>query len=431
MAVRGDRFELDLSSDTEEDGSRPLDDATTGQQPKAASFAFVADVKERSPSSRQTPPRAPQLKSTTTGFPAHKKRTRASAFRQQKEGQMGRDDSSMISARRAGSGDASLAPAGRPPAIDELDRRRIDQENTQRLADMSPEDIEAERKELLANLNPSLVEKLLRRANIDDDAESSAFEPPPPPVAPPSGFSKKTVEDPVPPISTDHDPDAPPAVPPPDLTPVGAVPPPSTIHFPSIPEPPALDPSSPDFLTTLHEKYFPSLPADPSTLAWMAPLPTPSSPADMLSSYSPSQENLSAASIRFDFSGDILPPRAARSLPVTKGLHHHGDAPEAAGYTLPELARLARSAYPAQRCIAYQTLGRALHKLGKGRFGPDGSELVEGLWEEVERGRVVDSLMAEAGTEAQGGGGHVSARSYAIEALWLWRKGGGKRWKAV
>lgn len=182
---------------------------------------------------------------------------------------------------------------------------------------------------------------------------------------------------------------------------------------------------------------------------------------------------------------------------MVAGLHHHADAPEAAGYTIPELARLARSSFPAQRCIAFQTLGRILYRLGAGHYGPDGTDLVDGLWRCVDQGRVLEMLQRAAvagdvvhkhdddvgydsavegegglncneretardgdGTNAasqtakyqdgeddgnttgssKSGGGHPhphphhpqhrSATALAIEALWNWQRGGGKRWKA-
>ncbi|KAG7150343.1 RNA polymerase II-associated protein rba50 like [Verticillium longisporum] len=65
----------------------------------------------------------------------------------------------------------------------------------------------------------------------------------------------------------------------------------------------------------------------------------------------------------------MLPPRLSRQIPVSKGLHHHGQAPEAAGYTIEELSILARSAVAAQRCIAFQTIGRIFYRLGKGEWG--------------------------------------------------------------
>ena len=122
-----------------------------------------------------------------------------------------------------------------------------------------------------------------------------------------------------------------------------------------------------------------------------------------------------------------MPPRIARAVPVSKGLHHHGEAPEAAGYTIPELARLARSKFPSQRCLAFQVLGRVLYRLGRGEWGDEGEEMVKGLWGCVEGGKVIETLEEAAGAE----GGHQGSMAYATEALWLWRKGGGKRWKAA
>lgn len=225
-------------------------------------------------------------------------------------------------------------------------------------------------------------------------------------------------------------------------SPAAADAPPSTG---TAPEPPRVDINSPDFLSQLHDTYFPNLPADPTRLAWMAPLPTADSPADRESPYHPSQRSLAPSQLRFDFRGSLLAPRTSRSIPVTAGLHHHAEAPEAAGYTIPELARLARSAVPAQRCIAYQTLGRILFRLGQGEWGGKGGrqgpseaakhgregeadedKLALAIWQCMVEGRVIEAMTAEA-MKTQG---HQSARAYAVEALWLLEKGGWReRWK--
>jgi hypothetical protein len=112
-----------------------------------------------------------------------------------------------------------------------------------------------------------------------------------------------------------------------------------------------------------------------------------------------------------------------------------------------------------QRCIAYQTLGRILYRLGRGEFGvesveqttdgpakvaknpevvedEDGEEWVEedigsamagGLWQCIEQGRVIETLTEEANKES----GHLTARTFAQEALWNWRRGGGRKRQAV
>ena len=196
---------------------------------------------------------------------------------------------------------------------------------------------------------------------------------------------------------------------------------------------PTLDPNSATFLDDLHEKYFPTLAHDPSKLDWMKP-----STSD--STYDPSAAGIAPSDVRFDFAGALVPPSVAATLPTHLGLHHHGAAPDAAGYTVGELARLARSAFPAQRCIAIQTLGRVLFRLGHGDFGDENdagvaepkevgerAALARGLWQEVAEGRVLETLREEAAKQ----NGHRTSKALAEEALWNWQRGGGRQTKAV
>lgn len=362
------------------------------------------------------------------------------------------------------------------------EKLNIDRENAQKLASMSPQEIEQARQELFSGLDSSILERLLKRANLDEASNTSSFDEshPPPEVASPRSeqtdhmpeirvedtslethannpisqmpgepssanvqnntkttspkphVSNETDERETPPNPESHSPavgddDSAPAVPPKEHIIDPSAPEPESAHWPRAPQPADLDPSDPNFLQNLHEKYFPSLPADPSKLAWMAPVPTPNSPADRDSPYYPGQDSLPISSLRFDFRGALLPPRISRAVPVSKGLHHHGEAPEAAGYTVRELARLARSAVPGQRCVAYQTLGRILYRLGTGEFGgvhPD--DVSMGIWREFSEGAVLRSLHEEVGAEEGRGRGHRSARAYATEAIWLFEKGGWK-----
>ncbi|KAL2186293.1 hypothetical protein L209DRAFT_373396 [Thermothelomyces heterothallicus CBS 203.75] len=443
----------------------------------------VLDVKERE-TSDATPPSFPTAPApSATGFPAHKKRV--SAFKQQRQKKpAGASPASTSADRSSKPSGHDEAPARDATTTDE--RRAIDEENKAVLASMSPEEIAEAQKELYNGLDPKLIQMLLRRANLDEPSGPSPFDaqPPersqdpgsPPPPPPPAKPRQATVEDAPeeppaagpkspsrepddkPKKTVTFDEDAPPPMPPPDLFPVtSAARPkpkpapahkptpahklsadvPHNTHFPRPPAVPDLDPADPNFLETMHRKFFPDLPADPSKLAWMAPVPTPDSPADRESPYYPGQDSLPVSALRFDFRGALLPPRVSRRIPVTKGLHHHGEAPEAAGYTIPELARLARSAVPAQRCLAYQTLGRILYRLGKGEFGSgaggrDGEEddLAFALWRCFKEGRVIESLEQEAGLPE--GKGHMSSKAYATEALWLFEKGGWKeKWRGL
>lgn len=429
---RGQRVELDLGNDEEEQHD-------TGQV-ESLSGVFVGDILERKPAAPK-PPRAPALKSTS-GFPEHKKRNIESRFKQ-------RNKSSAAGATKCGDATADIPDTqdatGRVKARswEEEEKQRIDQENRQKLAQMSAEEIEAERQELMNSLSPSLVQRLLQRSTIDSGTSESDLRSQPINVpeatTKPKSSTSKTVsfadaadENNVPMRSRTNgeavdDQEVPLVEPLPH----------ESVHFPRPPQPPNLDPSSDTFFEDLHDKYFPSLPSDPDKLEWMQ------SSASDKDTYNSSASALSPKDLRFDFKGNLIAPRTASEIPVTEGLHHHGNAPDSAGYTIPELSLLAQSSYPAQRCIAFQTLGRIMYRLGKGEFGDSGEpgsdaanaedtfgELARGLWREVEREKVIEIVVRESEGTGVDRGRHLSAKSYATEAVWLWQKGGGRRWKA-
>ncbi|CAN8105215.1 unnamed protein product [Discula destructiva] len=410
---------------------------------------FLADIKEKEVGAVQAPS-FPQPK--PAGFPEHTKRTRSSAFKQRRQGADG--TSSDIRAQHATNSQQPFRAAqthSAPPAAVSgatLEKRAIEEEVNSLLASMSAEEIDESRRELLETMKPSILEMLLKRSNIDDAQSSASVFDEPPETKPqmdtiqdapalavtdvPTPSSPKNASKPR--KSVRFDEDAAPSEPPADLLEAGAQPPPrtpktddttfapNTTHFPQPKSLPDLDPADPDFLEILHEKYFPSLPADPSKLAWMAPLPTPHSTADRESPYYPGQDSLSLAALRFDFKGRLLAPARSRAIPVSQGLHHHGEAPEAAGYTIAELGRLARSAVPAQRCVAFQTLGRLLFRLGEGEWGGGEAEVAKGIWRSCQENRIIDSLLEAA--EVPEGSGHRGSRAYATEAVWLFEKGG-------
>ncbi|KAG9676146.1 hypothetical protein KCU99_g4206, partial [Aureobasidium melanogenum] len=442
MTLRGQHFSID---DFDAQNSPEVASAPQVFNP----FNFVADVQERKPTAAPTPPQPPAFKNSPGGFPAHRKRNVQSKFKKSRQ-----QDADPVA--------PTPQPQNNVLENDDDDfmtteRRRIDEENRQRIAEMSPEEIEEERRELLSSLDPSLIQRLLSRATIEEGGSNEDF----------PGLQGK-VEETKQEVKTDVT-DKPRKTvkfaeveDEPAGTTVGsgahdgnetstkqykhdnpghqaaaevALPTDSTIHFPRPPQPPSLDPSDPNFLEDLHEKYFPDLPADPEKLEWMT-----SSPSN---AYSASQASLDPKDIRFAFTGALIPPSLAAEIPVTMGLHHHGDAPDAAGYTIPELAMLARSSVPAQRCVAFQTLGRILYRLGKGEFGNPGEEgqgtvgakdtlgeLARGLWFEVKKESVLEICLAESEGRGAAGGRHMGARAYATEAVWLWQQGGGRRWKA-
>ncbi|KAL8657556.1 MAG: hypothetical protein Q9226_001793 [Calogaya cf. arnoldii] len=431
MAIRGQRFHIDLDSD--EESAQPQD--SVNRALPRSPWGLVADIQERSTPTTVKPPSPPRIKNSQDGFPIHKKRSKFGVLKQgldstSPDGNMKRSTPEVVPSIYGSSGEKTDKPT---------DRHEIDLENKQQLAQMSSVDIHQARKELMSGLTPSLIEKLLRKANIEEDQEvmngpdaaaqaKSVSQKPSKKVnfdlkvdGTPSSQPSSQTEDPA--FDSEDIPIKPRA----DLQPVcassGYLALPS-IRFPRPPTPPALDPEDPEFLSKLHSTYFPSLPSNPNALLWMQPPDSAESEA-----YSPSLDNVLPSAVRFDFRGRLLPPRLASQIPPTKGLHHHGTAPEAAGYTVPELAHLSRSSFPSQRCIAYQTLGRILYRLGTGVFGPEDHELCQGLWKCIEQGRILETLTTEAARD--GDTGNRTCWVTATEAVWLWRKGGGRKWNAA
>ncbi|KAL9610482.1 MAG: hypothetical protein Q9167_004822 [Letrouitia subvulpina] len=427
MAVNGIRFNVDL-------------DLNKGASQGVSSASIVGDIKEHALPVHAKIPTPPRLRPQETGFPTHKNRSRPCASKRHgRDGDIRQVPDGNYQPNPYSS--LTLGDAFEPNSRNE--RQEIDLENKERLAKMSTRDIIEARSELMANLSPSLIERLLKKASIEDSpiaedkcSGAAVKERPPQPKKPnpkevifdntrPTSLGQPSIAfgtpEPEPQLKTtpNHSPQDfnKPASQTQHLDP-------PEIHFPKPSTPPALDPSDPNFLSDLHSVYFPSLPADPSALSWMKPMDASES-----ESYDPSLENLPPSVLRFDFKGHLIPPRLSLQIPTIEGLHHHGSAPQSAGYTVPELAHLSRSSFPAQRCIAYQTLGRILFRLGTGVFGPEDHELCQGLWKCIEQGRVLDTLLAEAGRNGESG--NRTCWATATDALWLWRKGGGRKFKAT
>lgn len=210
----------------------------------------------------------------------------------------------------------------------------------------------------------------------------------------------------------------------------------NAVHFPKPPtceadesEPLSIDDE--DFMEKLHEKYYPDLPKEPSKLAWMTDsrhrvVEERGADGEMTAkiihdtSEAPLPSSLLPSEIRFDFKGNIITPKTSRNIPMNLGLHHHGESPDQAGYTILELAQLARSSIAGQRCIAIRTLGRILYRLGNSatmekEYGKDIGMGIRGL---IDQGRVIESI-TEATQDR-----HMNVAAYATEALWLWKQGG-------
>ncbi|CAF3655986.1 unnamed protein product [Adineta steineri] len=98
-------------------------------------------------------------------------------------------------------------------------------------------------------------------------------------------------------------------------------------------------------------------------LEWMKDLPKPSIQRTI------DETNAEGVPARFDFKGNLMSRTA--DIPVTAALHHHGEEPEAAGYTLDELFHLSRSTVLQQRVIALQTLSNIIRQAHTGIYDRD------------------------------------------------------------
>uniref|UniRef100_A0A8C3A6V4 RNA polymerase II associated protein 1 n=1 Tax=Cyclopterus lumpus TaxID=8103 RepID=A0A8C3A6V4_CYCLU len=94
---------------------------------------------------------------------------------------------------------------------------------------------------------------------------------------------------------------------------------------------------------------------EPEKLEWMRDLPAPKR-----------KGTKKAMQARFDFTGSLIPP--TEDLPTHLGLHHHGEEPERAGYSLQELFLLSRSQLIQQRSLALGTLSNILSKARAGEY---------------------------------------------------------------
>ncbi|KAL0969305.1 hypothetical protein UPYG_G00225320 [Umbra pygmaea] len=94
---------------------------------------------------------------------------------------------------------------------------------------------------------------------------------------------------------------------------------------------------------------------EPDKLEWIRDLPAPRR-----------RGTKTAMQARFDFSGNVILP--TMDLPTHLGLHHHGEEPELAGYSLQELFLLSRSQMTQQRSLALSTLAHILTKARASEF---------------------------------------------------------------
>ena len=260
----------------------------------------------------------------------------------------------------------SSSPSGNQPEGKAL-MEEIDRENRKKMAEMSEEEILQLQKSLQESLPASLREKLLNKANTEKEPSTDV----------PTSSSK----------------------------PVGKTPPnPSVSHIDDTFD----DQSFDEHLRT----FFPPSTTSNSRPEWTLPV----HPAEEAFYSTPDNSSPEASTMRFDFNGKYIPPGTSRILPTHLGLHHHSLDPGAAGYTFSELSILARSIQPSQKCIALKIIGCVLTDIAKGKYTWD---ITEGLWDEIDREKIVEILLevAKGGKEF---GGNRSVQRYAEDAVSKW-----------
>lgn len=357
------------------------------------------------------------------------------------------------------------------PEEPETEAQRIHKENLEKISLLTEEEITRERQELLQGLDPKLVQSLLNRTEkrvADDHSHHTHAEghdgwigggkngvelPHLDADDVNKALGVKSVkfsdEDDVRQYPLDHFEDKDDEemsevgedaqIAPDDYQIVPEEEPEPEMHFPKpkrAQDDPDMDINDPDFFDKLHEKYYPDLPKETTKLEWM----TKPMPQAQISTYE------AISDMRFDFSGNLVElSKESQDVPTYLGLHHHSDSPQLPGYTLAELVHLSRSVVPTQRCLGIQVLGRILHKLGLHKYNiapivDDDNEVLlkehkelmeqfEGMmWDLIDQLRVIESL-TEAADEKKTR--NLSVRTYAIEALWLWKQGGGRPASAV
>ncbi|TCD62644.1 hypothetical protein EIP91_006597 [Steccherinum ochraceum] len=409
------------------------------------SASLVGSVFERKGGS--SAPRPPKLNGTgTTGFPAAKHRSQSAFAKARNEANRADRPTrpqhvpAVESTRSSVTGPSTVTDTGDW-------RRQMEKENEKKVEDMTDEEREQERREILERFGPNIAE-VLRKArearenaqettsreelSIDVDAalkspstdkrvikSAMASRPSSPTPGSADGtrpssrtdrrlrFAELTPKD----VHVYES--APPsprkkalALPPPtpedgptvslgSLGVVAKLPSPSSKHEDPLETQETLEEGTPE---DIRRRFFPSAAAHAPSLEWIEA-------SDSTPGAGPSDSTL-----RFDLTGAPIPPEISSTLPTHLGLHHHAEGSHA-GYTLDDLFLLSRSTVPAQRASMLDVLGRIVRKIGKSsRARGKSIQELEGQEADL-RKRVL-----AAGVEAMGERGTLGIK--AVEVMW-------------
>ncbi|CED82381.1 Uncharacterized conserved protein [Phaffia rhodozyma] len=169
---------------------------------------------------------------------------------------------------------------------------------------------------------------------------------------------------------------------------------------------PISDPISPeDTPASILSQYFPTdTTYDPSKLEWLQPLPSNST---TLAPSAPS-------SSRYDLSGQPISISRSASLPTHLGLHHHGDDPGLAGYTLDEVLHLCLSTSVSQRVAMLDVLSKIVRVSAR----LDTNGILSQGEEAAEAESLAEKALEIAGRSLEEGRGGVNVISRGIEIIY-------------
>ncbi|OQR72758.1 RNA polymerase II-associated protein 1-like, partial [Tropilaelaps mercedesae] len=288
-------------------------------------------------------PEVPRLEATLESFP--KPARRDIPFTTVSKGQAAPKQSLFMQSLGSLAGPAVVQGLQTREEIDK-EYDAIEKENQEKLAKMTPEEIIEAQRELLARLDPKVVKFLRDRkarprtnvaqiikggSQLDDAALSGLLSLTPAPANPPSTAEFREGELPL------H---------------------PSTMaQYPGMQR------------------------VEKDKLAWMTLLPSLANTKTQSDGSNDNERPGKAIfQCRFDFEGRIL--SANLDVPTQHALHHHGEEPERAGYTVQELMALLASTVPSQRIVSLQVLANILNNHHSGKYDrcfPSGPDLLENL----------------------------------------------------
>ncbi|KAI9304606.1 hypothetical protein BJ944DRAFT_83015 [Cunninghamella echinulata] len=131
-------------------------------------------------------------------------------------------------------------------------------------------------------------------------------------------------------------------------------------------------------LLKMKEKYFANVPLENDKLAWMDDrFKTPNNSNSTKNEITEDEVKMDPIyrQLRFDLHGKVVDQNDLAKKQQQE-LHHHGDQPDLAGYTLAELFYLVRSQVPSQRALVLNCLSKILETAKKDKTDPQNQSIL-------------------------------------------------------